>query len=200
MFISCSKSKEKEIVTDETYQMEVLEHKTNIPLASVQIALYHCSNYDNIFGCLAKSLFATRLTDKNGRYSFTLSELNKSDQGIILKKANYWDVNGGTGKVYMKPETWLDLHLTRQNNYPDTSLFRFMVVDETGTVNLISFKSPVDTTLKVRAFGNEANTLNWQVIVKDRACYQYCIIDTLAKGVLTQNLEKFETSSLTIKY
>jgi hypothetical protein len=197
MFISCSKSKENEMATD---QMEVLEYKTNSPLASVQIDFYRCSDYDNIFGCRAKEIFARGITDNNGMYTFKPGELNRSTEGIILHKVKYWNTNGGTDKRYMSPEAWIDLRLIRQNNYPDTSLFRYVVQGESGGGTLVSFKTPIDTIIKVIAFGNEANTLNWQVIVKDRACYQYCIIDTLAKGTLTQNLDKFGTTSLTLSY
>lgn len=100
----------------------------------------------------------------------------------------------------MSPEAQIDIHLIRQNIYPDTSIFRFMVIGESGTGQLISFRSPGDTVLKVRAFGNEANTFNWQVIVKYGGCYLYCTIDTLEKGVLIQNLDKFGTASLTLSY
>ncbi len=200
LFISCSKSKENEMTAEETYQMEVSEYKTNIPLASVQTDLYRCSDYDNIFGCKAKQIFATRFTDNNGRYSLTQNELNSSNQEIVLHKAKYWNAEGGPGKIYMSPEAWIDLHLIRQNNYPNTSLFRFKIMGESGIGKSYTFSSPIDTVLKVRAVGNELNTLTWEVIIKDKACYQYCIIDTLAQGVLTQNPEKFVTSSLTLSY
>ncbi len=188
------------MATDETYQMEVLEYKTNIPLPSVKIELYRCSDYDNIFGCQEKQIFATRFTDNSGRYSFTQSELNTSNQGIILHKANYWNAGGGQGKIYMSPEAWIDIHLIRQNKYPDTSLFRFGIMGESGIGQSYTFSAPIDTVLKVREVGNEVNTLNWEVIVKDKACYQYCIIETLAQGVLTQNPDKFGTTSLTLTY
>jgi len=197
LFISCSKSKENEAATD---RMEVLEYKTNIPLASVQIDFYRCSKYDNIFGCQAKQLFATAQTDNNGKYTFKPGELFKSDQGIVLRKAKYWNTGGGTDQRFMSSEGTIDLHLVRQNNYPDTSLFRIIVAGESGTGDLITFRPPADSVVKVRGFGNEGNTLNWAVIVKDPSCYIYCIIDTLAKGVLTQNLDKFGTSSLTLSY
>jgi hypothetical protein len=197
MFISCSKSKENEVATD---QIEVFENKTNSPLASVQIDFYRCSNYDNLFGCQATQIFATGITDNKGIYLFKPGELNKADEGIILHKVNYWNTGGGVGKVYMKPEAWIDLHLIRQNNYPDTSLFRYRVQGESERGDLVSFSAPMDTIIKVIAFGNEANTLNWQVIVKDRTCYQFCPIDTLGNGVLTQTLDKFGTISLTLSY
>ena len=176
MLASCSKSKDKEVTTNNPQQIEVLEYKTNIPLASVQIDLYRCSNYDNEFGCQGKQIFATGITDNNGKYTFKAGELNKATEGIILHKASYWNTNGGTGKVYMSPEAWINIHLTRQNNYPDTSLFHIMVAGEAGIGELTSFNLPVDSIVKVRAVGNEANTLSWQVITKDSHCYQYCIV------------------------
>ncbi len=74
LFISCSKSKDKEMATDETYQMEVLEYKTNIPLPSVKIELYRCSDYDNIL-----------VARKN---KFLQHDLQIIVAGIHLHKAN----------------------------------------------------------------------------------------------------------------
>ena len=76
----------------------------------------------------------------------------------------------------------------------------FGIMGEYGIGQSYTFSSPIDTVLKVRAVGNEVNTLNWEVIVKDRACYQYCVINTLAQGVLTQNPDKFGTTSLTLTF
>ena len=71
---------------------------------------------------------------------------------------------------------------------------------ESGIGQSYTFTSPIDTVLKVRAVGNQVNTLTWEVIVKGKACYQYCIIDILANGALTQNPDKFGTTSLTLTY
>ena len=157
-------------------------------------------NYDNEFGCLGKQIFATGITDNSGKYTFKPGELNKANEGIILHKDSYWNTNGGTGKVYMSPEAFINVHLTRSGSYPDTSLFRIMVIGEAGIGALTSFRAPADSLVKVRAVGNETNTLSWQVITKDSHCYQYCIVDTLAKGMITENPAKFETISYTLKY
>ncbi len=152
------------------------------------------------FGCRAKQLFATGQTDNNGKYISMHGEINHADEGIVLSKANYWNAQGGTGKRYMSPEAWINLHLSRQKNYPDTSLFSYVIAGEYNQGESISFKPPTDTVVKVRAFGNEANTLNWQVIVKTKDCYIGCNTDTLSKGVLTQKFNKFVTTSINLSY
>ncbi len=196
--ISCEKNKgDKE---NESDFMTVLEYKTNVPLPGVGIDFYYCSKYDEIFGCQSKSIFSTGLTDNNGRYVFKPGELNRANQGIVLHKSGYWNRNGGASQVHMSPEAWIELHLSTKNNYPDTSIFQISVLGEPGTGNFVSFQCPADSVLKIRAFGDVTNTLNWTVISKDRSCYQYCLIDTLAEGVLTQDLEKFKTTEVSLSY
>lgn len=197
MLISCSKSKKNEIATD---QIVIVEHKTNSPLASVRLDLYRCTNYDNIFGCVRKNIFATRFTNNSGMYTFMQGERRLADQGMVVHKDGYWPPSGASGDtLFMSPEGWIDLHLSRQHNYPDTSLFRCIVTGEyPGIETFITFQSPADTVLKVRGFGNETNTINWLVIA-ERTSYPYGT-DTLATGILTQNLDKFGTTSLPLSY
>ena len=199
VFISCKKSSDNSSQGD-TYLMTVKEYKTNIPLAGVKISLYKCTNYDNVFGCRSKAVFATHSTDQNGEYAFTLGELDQADQGIVLSKTQYWDMGGGQGDVLMEPEAIVNLTLKTSKAYPDTSLFELKTTSEFGIASFETFIAPKDSTFNYRLFGNEKNKINWIVYTKDLSCYQYCIEDTIARGSLTLNPQKFETLSSSIDY
>jgi len=196
---SCKKSFDNSSQGD-TYLMTVKEYKTKIPLASVKISLYKCTNYDYVFGCQSKAVFATHTTDQNGEYAFTSGELNQADEGIILAKSQYWDMGGGQGEILMEPEAKVNLTLKTSKPYPDTSLFELKTTSEFGTASFQTFMAPEDSTFNYRLFGNEENVINWIVYTKDLNCYQYCIEDTLASGSLTLNPRKFETLNASINY
>ena len=127
LFLSCSKSEE------EMALFEVFEYKTNTPIPSVRIDLLRCSNYDVVFGCQATEIIATGLTDNTGKCSFKVNELNKAKEGSKIHKPGYWDADGHTGKNYLTPEAWINLHLKRQNTYPSPRLFfRYGINGESG--------------------------------------------------------------------
>lgn len=200
VFSACKKSSSN-FPQGNTYLMVVKEYKTNIPLAGVRISLYRCSKYDNVFGCQAKSVFATRSTDQNGEYNFTQSELNQANEGMILSKSQYWDLaGGGQGDVFMEPEAMVNLTLRTSKSYPDTSIFELKTTGELGNASFKTFRAPKDSSFNYRLFGNETNTINWVVYTKELRCYQYCIRDTLAHGSLTLNPQRFETLNTSIDY
>lgn len=196
--VSCKKSSTP--AQENTYLMTVKEYKTNIPLAGVKISLYKCTDYDNVFGCLSKSVFATHTTDENGEYSFTQGEINQATEGVILSKSKYWDMHGGPGLVLMEPEAMVNLTVKASNTYPDTSIFELNTISELGNGNAEIFNAPKDTSFNFRLFGNETNIINWVVYTKDTKCLQYCIRDTLSLGSLILNPQKFETLDATIDY
>lgn len=185
---------------ENTYLMTVKEYKTNIPLAGVLISLYKCSKYDNIFGCQSTAVFVTRSTDQNGEYAFTQSELNQSNQGIILSKSRYWERPGGQGDRPMEPEAIVNLTLKASKSYPDTSMFQLDITSELGNGSGKTFRAPKDSSFNFRLFGNQKNTVKWVVYTKDLRCYQYCNRDTLAHGSVTLNPQKFETLNTSIDY
>jgi hypothetical protein len=198
--VLCSCKKLGSAPEEDTYRMVVKEYKTNIPLARVKINLYKCSRYDNIFGCQAISVFATRFTNEDGHYDFTQSELNQSNEGIVLSKSQYWDVSGGQGDVFMEPEALVNIVLKAIKSYPDTSFFELGIVSELGNGSSKTFRSPKDSTFTFRIFGNEKNTINWVVYARDLSCKLYCERDTLATGNLILSPKKFETLNTSINY
>jgi hypothetical protein len=106
LFVSCKKSG---IPEEATYLIKVKEYKTNVPLPGVNIRLYRCTNYDAVFGCQARSVFATHSTDQKGEYAFIEAEYNKANEGITLSKPQYFDTQGNAGEVSMQPEAWVQL-------------------------------------------------------------------------------------------
>ena len=81
--MACSKAATPEVAT---YLIKVKEYKTNVPLPGVKISLYRCTNYDAVFGCQSKSVFATHSTDQKGEYAFIEAEYLKANEGIIFVK------------------------------------------------------------------------------------------------------------------
>jgi len=200
IFTSCSKS------TDEgTTLFEVFEYKTNTPVASVQIDFLHCSYYDLVFGCQTTGIVATGFTDNNGRYSFRQSEVNRSTKGSKLHKSNYWDADGHPGINYIAPESWISIRLIRQNVYSSPRLFfGYYIQGESGYARINPFTVPFDTIIRVRAFGNEVNKVKWEIgsgIVSSLIYVNnYSVTPILANGMLTQNMNRFETTSISLSY
>jgi hypothetical protein len=200
LLFSCKKSLVGD-TEEETYTIKVKEYKTNILLPGVKISLYRCSNYDIEFGCQSTSLFVSHATNSNGEYNLTLEELNKSDEGIILSKAQYWDIAGGIGENYMEPEAWVNVTLKQVNTYPDTCMFRLFTSGEFGFVSLLDFPVPKDSTVKFRLFGNETNEVRWIVFPKQQPCIFGCPpIDSVASGSFTLTPQKFKNVTISVDY
>jgi len=198
ILVSCTKS---EAPGEATYTIKVKEYKTNLPLPGVKIALYHCSNYDAVFGCQSKSVFATHATNQEGEYLITNSELNRADEGIKLSKLQYFDRDGGTGEVFMEPEGWVKVAIKTNKVYPDTSQLVLNVIGELGEGSSLTFKAPKDSTVDFRIFGNETNVINWLVYTTlPPPCLFYCPIDTLAFGTFSLNPKKFEKLAASLDY
>lgn len=166
LFVSCKKNS-TETPAGTTYVIKVKEHKTNMPLPGVKISLYRCSNYDAVFGCRSKSLFASYSTDSKGEYTISQGDLNRANEGIILSKSQYWDIGGGTGETPMEPEAWVQIVLKASKIYPDTSIFSIKTTGELGIASFQSFKAPKDSVINFRLFGNEVNEVSWLLYTKD---------------------------------
>ena len=195
--LSCAKTSPG---SDKTELIRVKEFKTNSPLPNVSLHLSQCTYYDNIFGCTQEAEFAVYQTDNNGEYRIRNSDLNKADRGIRLSRTQYWDIGAGVGDNFMEPEAWVNIHLTASGNYPDTAMIGLNVPSERGFYSSANFPAPADSVVHFRLFGNEVNTLRWSVFTKDRNCYQYCLVDTLATGLITLNPQKFATLTATLAY
>jgi hypothetical protein len=181
------------------YEFEVLEYKTNLPIAAAKIDLFACIQYDAVFGCRSTGIVSSKLTDANGHCSFTATEYNKADKGIRVSKAGYWSQGGGSGKNYLVPEASLSLHIVRDNNYPDTSYMSVSINGPFG-ISFLSFKAPADSIITIKAFGNENNDTKWSVFTRSPECFMFCTADTLARGNFSKPIGKMETGSFTLRY
>jgi hypothetical protein len=193
LFISCTKSK------DDTTIFEVFEYKTNTPIPNVKIDLLRCTNYDLVFGCQSTTIFATGYTDNNGRYSFKQSVFNRTNEGIKLFKPNYCNTAGYPGKNYLATEGWINLHLIRQNIYTFPILyFDYDISGESGITYANPLEIPVDTIIKIRAFGNQVNKINWAIGTQSN--WDFHSVVPLTNGTLTQNMDRFGTGSIILSY
>lgn len=192
---SCKKEKN----TGSTYLMIVKEAKTNTPIPGVTIQLFKCSRYDDVFGCRSRALFATHVTDEKGEYRFD-GELNAANEGVILKKSGYWDGSGGEGERFIVPLAWVDIHLTTQTDYPDTSSFQISASNGLAGESIGPFRPPKDSTIHLSLAGNDINQLSWSVFYQDPKCYLYCPRDSFASGLFSITAAKHETVKYELAY
>jgi hypothetical protein len=199
LFISCKRST-SESTSEHTSTIKVKEYKTNIPLSGVLVSLFKCSNYDAVFGCRSTSLIGTYTTDQQGECIISDGELNRANQGMILSKFQYWNMNGYVGEITMEPEAWVKIALSASRTYPDTSIFEIQTIGQSGVKSFQSFKPPKDSSINFRLFGNEMNKVNWVLYTKDARCFLYCLFDTLSSGSLSFNPQKFEALASSLNY
>jgi hypothetical protein len=82
-------------------------------------------------------------------------------------KDKYWpyiELPSGVNEVMLAPEAWIEVNVQRDGNYPAQSILALFTVSENGRSG-DSFVSqlPDDTTIMIRAFGDEQNKLGWQL-------------------------------------
>ena len=198
LFIACGKT----LGTNdpESYTIKVMEHKTNTPLSGVTVSLYRCTNYDLVFGCQGKAKFATYTTNSKGEAVIPDNDYNKANEGIVLSRSQYWEIQGGQGDNYMLPEALARLTLKTSKNYPDTTMLDIMTEGDFGIKNVLTIKAPKDSIADFRMIGNASNTIRWIAYPKMPPCIFYCPRDTLAAGNIMLSAQKFETVSSTINY
>ncbi len=196
LLISCKKTEEK----PDSIEMQVLEYNTTTPLANVGFRLYTCAHYDFVFGCTRVSSFFSGSTDAQGIYRFTSQQLNKANEGIELTKSQYWKGSGGEGVRYMVPEGWLNVRLIKETAYSDTTLFAYKVVGMGAESNRIFIgRLPNDTTIRMRAFGNQLNTIELYTSADPLLCLYLCF-DELQDTMVVQNVPRFQDLSVTRRY
>lgn len=206
LLASCSSSDyfQEDNTEDNTiYTIKVKEYKTNLPLEGVKINLYYCE-YDIEFGCLTRFL-PVYTTDEKGETRIPKEVYIKADKGFISKKAQYWDLNKKTQEIAMEPEAWVKILLKTNTTYPSTSYFILKTKGELGIENILRFKTPKDTVVNFRLFGNEMNKIDWGVYATYGICNPWsgnCSLptDTITYGSISLNPQKFETLTSSINY
>src|SRR5688572_25443106 len=164
--ISCKKNEQQ---VDDSVTVEVVEVISAKPVANATITLYKCTNYDNIFGCLSKGVLATYSTDAAGIAKIKSADYNGANEGLQISKGQYWTQEGQMGKNELCPEGWIRLNIKRTSNYPDSLAFflfnveeRFVLTTSEG-MRVLKMNQRTDTTVLIRAFGAQKNTLKWLV-------------------------------------
>jgi hypothetical protein len=197
LLASCSSSESENQEEPNSYTIKVKEHKTNLPLQGVEISLYYCK-YDIEFGC-QKKLLRTHMTDAKGEYKMTKEEYLEADEGFILRKPQYWDVNRKREEIIMEPEAWTTISIKTNTAYPSTSYFVLKTTSELGIESTKFFKAPKDSIVDFRLFGNETNIVGWAVY---KIGYPpYCDpCEIIANASFTLRPQKFETLPSTINY
>lgn len=206
LLTSCSSSDyfQEDNTEDNTiYTIKVKEHKTNLPLEGVKINLYYCY-YDIEFGCQKRSL-ATFITDIKGETRIPKKEYEKADEGFISKKPQYWDINMKLQEIALEPEAWAKISLKTNTTFPRTSYFILKTKGELGVENILRIKTPKDTVVNFRLFGNEMNKINWGVYATYGICNAWSGIcslptDTITYGNISLNPQKFETLTSSINF
>ncbi|WP_348810663.1 hypothetical protein [Flavobacterium maritimum] len=197
LLVSCSSSESENQEEIKSYTIKVKEHKTNLPLQGVEISLYYC-NYDIEFGC-QKKLLRTHMTNAMGEYKMTEEEYLEADEGFILRKPQYWDVNRKVEEIIMEPEAWTTINIKTNTTYPSTSFFVLKTTSELGIESSKIFKAPKDSIVNFRLFGNEMNIVSWAVY--EVGYPPYCNpCEVLANASFNLRPQKFETIPSTINY
>jgi hypothetical protein len=99
----------------------------------------------------------------------------------------------------MEPEAWVTIALKANIIYPNTSFCVIKTRSELGFASVQKFKTPKDSIVDFRLFGNEMNKVDW--VVYKTGYPPYCnSCDTLAFGSLSLNPQKFEKLTSSINY
>jgi hypothetical protein len=158
IFVGCSK-KEKEEDKPKT-PIKVLETVTNLPVGGADLVLF-TSIWGGAYG---RTLFQGVTDDKgicqvpSENYSDATSEMN-------VVKAKYWPfLTQKNTIVYMTPEGWLKLRIHQVGNYPAGSVLNLKMVSESGRQENTYYNDAVDSLISIKAFGNEQNKIEWQVV------------------------------------
>lgn len=201
LFILTSCTKTVEEKEEEPRLIEVLETKTNIPISYAQIDFLNCSDFDAVFGCQSIQVVSTVQTDAMGNHLVNPQVLKKATKGFAIRKFNYWNKDGQLGKNYLTTEGSIKLHFIRQTNFPSPRvLLSVNVSGESGFVRINPFSIPADTTIQVKAFGNEVNKIGWEIGTSIQCILLCSIGPVLVKGETSRTLERFGTASIAIPY
>lgn len=219
VFISCKKPSSDPPPPTQPQQekitLQVKEKRTNIPLSGVACSLYKCSKYDIQFGCTMTTHFATYVTDDKGECALTRDEFHRAThQSIEVSKSQYWnDILGPQQSgIEMVPEAMLNITFKTSKIIPKNSVIEVKNTSASSIIydrysyfnngNSKFFSANKDSTYRYRLYGNERNTLEWNLSVKkDPDCILWsCARDILATGSLTLNPQKFDTLNTTINY
>jgi hypothetical protein len=148
--------------------IEVIEYKTNAPLAGASIALLKLGSFDAYCLCLSPDTILSVQTDASGSCTVSTQNFNKADLGISVSKNGYWPA------TFVVPQTKYELdeiaevnvHLLNFKSDPSNSFMALSCTGERATsvgYGSGNFPLPSDSTIIVDAFGGQSNSIGWKV-------------------------------------
>lgn len=134
------------------------------------------------------------------------ADYNGANEGLKISKSQYWTQDGSMGKNELCPEGWIRLNIKRTSNYPDSLVFVLFNVEErfllTGSegMKVLKMNQRTDTTVLIRAFGTQKNTLLWKV-AEEFIAWNGITYNTVASGSLPPaNVPAKGTIDLSLEY
>ena len=102
--VSCSKKDINAEPPVTPHNIEVYEHKTNIPVQGASVKLKRCTKYDIEFGCQQTGVFASYFTGTDGTANISDQDYHKCDEGMVIEKPGYWPQAASLGRNEITPE------------------------------------------------------------------------------------------------
>ena len=164
--LSCRKA---DIAGSDSHNVEIYEYGTGRPVGGVTINLFKCGYFDYLYGCTQNALLASYSTNNEGVARVSGEHYLQATRGMEALKSGYWTQEVGKGRNEICPEARIRINMNCANNYPPGKWLyianveeRLLLTNNLGTY-VYSSNRLVDTTVEVRAFGNQNNRLRWMV-------------------------------------
>ena len=159
--VACKKSDDKPA---KTIPIKVTEPESGSPVSDANVMLFQCTGN---FGCYGSIEVFSGVTDKDGICRVPLDDFMDETVHLNVFKDKYWHFIElpRINEVTLTPEAWIVVNVKRDGNYPaQSNLAVFTVSEKYGrNGNSVVSNIPEDTTFMIRAFGDEQNSLGWQV-------------------------------------
>jgi hypothetical protein len=196
--ISCKKDNQQ--VSQQMVNVQVREYKSyaSIPGATIKVLQ---GGIDISCSCLIGTVILTRQTDADGICSIPETYLSGSGYSLSISKVNYWpavsDFQSSKPTIYqMQNKAQLRVHLIKNSNYPDHSIFQMNCTGEQPESTIVPFFNillPTDSTFTMDVYGGQTNQVSWKIMDNLAA-------DSLAGGNIPVEASRVGITDMQIKY
>lgn len=188
IMMSCKKDGDKA----QTIPLKVTEPKTGSPVINAKVILFRC---EGNFGCWDTPSFFDGTTDENGICKVPLLEFKEPSTHVYVSKEKYWYFveAPGQNELTLSPEGWIAVNVHRDGTYPAETNLVLSAIAETGRTGDATITQLPNTTLMVKAFGDDQNKLHWRVIDSNGQFLKEGEIE----GLL---VPKFDTLAVELRY
>jgi hypothetical protein len=165
LILSCKKDS-KNPPSEPTTSVEVKEAVSGLPISNASVALFETS-----YGGIGYKEYFSGTTNENGICEVPSKYFSNTSIDFNVVAEKYWPYfipAQRSNKVTLQAEGWLKVQVNQPANpYPENSRIRMYAISKsTGYFDVLYEKESeltVGSSLAVRGFGNELNTLFWQV-------------------------------------